>query len=104
MNRFAFLVIGMVLGGLLTVGAQSYHIVHADNGLNLVQKRHASLSDTYIDVRHWGIAEWAQHPDLLWSLHQSQKSDVLGDTPVLNTNVRDVSNAFQQQFGSSYSR
>jgi len=34
----------------------------------IVPKRRAGLDDTYVDVRDWGITEWSEHPDLVYTL------------------------------------
>ena len=91
MWRVTWLLGGVVLGAVLTIGAQSYHVIHTKEGLKFVAKRNATLSDTYVDVREWGVTEWSKHPDLMWTLAQNDRKDIL------NTNVleRDMQGVWQ---------
>ena len=45
-------------------------------GCHEAAKRQATLADTYIDVRHWTVADWSKHPDLMLSLSQNGQSSV----------------------------
>ena len=78
MWRITWLLGGVILGATLTLGAQSYHVINTKDGIKLVAKRNSTLTDTYVDVRQWGVAEWSKHPDLMWTLAQNDRKDVLG--------------------------
>ena len=97
LSRLSWLISGMVLGAVLTLGAQRYHVVHTKDGLTLVPKRNATLSDAYVDVRTWGVADWSKHPDLLWSLHSNNRTDILGGTQVFDTDLNNLSRLFDRQ-------
>ena len=54
---------GLLIGGMLTYIAFQSHIVQTPSGVVFVPKQPAiPLSDTYVDIRTWGQAEWAEHP------------------------------------------
>ncbi len=84
MWRITWLVGGIILGSLLTLGAQRYHVIHTKDGLKMVAKRTSTLTDTYVDVREWGVVEWSKHPDLVWTLTQNDRKDVLGSHTLEN--------------------
>ena len=90
MKRIAPFFVGMLLGGFLVWGSMSYHIVRNSDGLNLVPKRYATLKTTYLDVRDWTASDWSRHPDLVWTLTQNGRTDLMGDMPVLDGKVRDI--------------
>jgi hypothetical protein len=90
MGRLGTFFFGIVLGCMLTLGAQSYHVIRTSEGFKLLPKRHVTLSDTYLDVRGWGVGDWSQHPDVLWSLAQNKRDDILGRDQVLSAGLRDL--------------
>jgi hypothetical protein len=81
MGRFSTLMFGMVLGGAAIYGAFSYHIIKADSGFTLVTKRSASLSETYVDIRSFTLADWAKHPELSADIVAAEKQQLLTPTP-----------------------
>ena len=48
--------------------AFTLHFVRTDDDLLIVPKRSPNLDDTYVDVREWGLTEWSEHPDLVYTL------------------------------------
>lgn len=90
MGRLGTFFFGLVLGAVLTLGAQSYHVIRTDDGIKLLPKRQVSLSDTYLDVRGWGLKQWSEHPDVLWSLTEYKRDDILGQEKILGAGLRDV--------------
>ena len=68
MRRLMTFLFGMVVGGALLLGAQQYHIIRAKDGFHLVPKIHSQLSATYVDIRNFTPADWAQHSDVALAL------------------------------------
>jgi hypothetical protein len=70
---------GMVAGAFLTMGAMNFHVVRAQDGFHLVHKIRPQLSETYLDVRSFGVSDWSAHPDLVADLlHDNQQSLMQG--------------------------
>ena len=84
------ILIGAVVGGALIWGALQYHLVRTNEGFTYVPKQHTTLADTYIDVRQWGVTDWAQHPDLALSLSQNGHKDLIGNPEVLEATLKDT--------------
>jgi hypothetical protein len=73
---FTFL-LGVVVGGLLIYGALNYHIVRASDGLHLIPKVDATLANTYVDIRNFGPADWAERPELAMSLLKANRRELM---------------------------
>lgn len=73
---------GMVVGAILLYGAMNYHVVNTHDGLQVVPKTTASLGDTYVDIRGFGIDDWAEHRDLAMALIKADKGELLGDAAI----------------------
>lgn len=68
MKRLMTFVFGMITGAFLLFGALNYYLIRANDGLHLVPKLDAKLAGTYVDIRNFTVADWAQHPDLAGAL------------------------------------
>ena len=77
MKRLTWLVIGMVLGGLLVTGSLKYHVLRTKDGMTLVPKREFSFADAYVDIREFGVSEWAKHQELMLAVVESKKTELL---------------------------
>lgn len=76
--RFLFgVVVGMVAGFLVAVGAMNYHFLRTENSLAIVPKAHAKLANTYVDIRAWTVSDWTAHPDMVLTLIQNDRADLL---------------------------
>lgn len=96
MYRVTWLFAGIVIGAVGILGAQSYHFIHTKDGIKVVAKRHASLTDTYLDVRSWGLADWTKHPDLMVALTQNNRQDIFQSSGSLENSVESVWQSFEQ--------
>jgi hypothetical protein len=67
----------MIVGGLLIYGGLHYHVVSTTSGLHLVPKVNSTLAETYVDIRGWGLAEWAQHKDVAAALLSANRQDLM---------------------------
>lgn len=77
MGRFGWLVLGVVVGGALVFGGQRYHVLRTKDGLAVVPKVSATFSETYVDVRDYGAAEWAAHRSLAAAVVQADRQDLI---------------------------
>ncbi len=90
MRRLFALASGVLLGAVLMWVALQYHVLRTNGGLVMTPKRTATLRESYLDVRRFGVSDWAAHSDVVWSLTQNGKTDVLGDASVVDTTLKDV--------------
>jgi hypothetical protein len=79
MSRLGSTLTGVVLGGALVYGALNYHVLRTAEGVELVPKLSATFSDTYLDVRQYGVAEWADHEQVARAVVKSGKDHILKD-------------------------
>jgi hypothetical protein len=87
MKRYLSFLLGLVTGAALLYVAMSFHVVRSRDGFNLVAKTPARLSETFVDIRTFTMADWASRPQLAAALVQSGKQHLLGDS---------AANAFQE--------
>ena len=80
MSRLPTFLAGMVVGAALLYVAMNYHVMRASDGLHLIAKPTARLSETFVDVRAYSMADWAGHPQLAAALVQADKQYLLGDS------------------------
>jgi hypothetical protein len=80
----------MLLGALGTWSAMHYHLLRTNDGFACVPKYRAGLSGTFVDVRDWSVTEWTEHPELALTLQQNNRTDILGETKVMGTTIRDA--------------
>jgi hypothetical protein len=76
-RRWITFLLGVVVGGVLIFAALNYHIVRARDGLHLIPKADATLASTYVDIRHFGPADWANNPELALSLLEANRRDLM---------------------------
>ena len=60
--------------------AMNFHVVRARDGFHMVNKQPPRMSEAYVDVRSFGMTEWAGHPQLATALVQANKPQLLGDS------------------------
>jgi hypothetical protein len=73
---FSFLM-GLAAGAMLCYGATNYHIVRAQDGFHVVEKVHAELANSYVDVRQFGASDWSNHPDLAAAIVKENKQELI---------------------------
>ncbi|HXT59095.1 MAG TPA: hypothetical protein VN699_10690 [Pirellulales bacterium] len=73
MGRLAMFILGMGVGGALVYGAERYHVLRTNQGLETVPKLSASFSETYVDVRGFGPSDWADHQGLAADVLRARK-------------------------------
>jgi len=74
MGRFLF---GFLLGGATVFFSLHYHVVRAEDGVQFVPKVTSTFSETYVDIRSYGLGDWMEHPNLALALERDGKSELL---------------------------
>ena len=90
--RLAWLFAGVLLGAFGMWGSMNYHLLRTRDGIACVPKYRARLAGTFIDVREWGLTEWTEHPELVMTLEQHDRTEIIGDAKVLGTTLREAMN------------
>ena len=88
MRRMFSMMIALAAGGGLVWGGMNYHVLQTNQGVVVVHKRQSTLSDTYADVREWGLQQWTDHPDLVAALSDAGRADVIENKGVLKTTFK----------------
>jgi hypothetical protein len=79
-NHLGTFIAGMLVGGGLIFGSQNYHVLRTDAGVSVVPKLTASFSDIYVDVRSFGVTDWAQHKALAAAIVKAKKEDIFKES------------------------
>lgn len=79
MRRIMTFLTGMVVGGILLWAALQYHLLQTNSGLQLVPKVNAGLAKTYVDIRGFTVADWAQNTDLVLALTNANQGELMGN-------------------------
>ncbi|MBL9122713.1 MAG: hypothetical protein JNG90_03715 [Planctomycetaceae bacterium] len=77
MGRFSSFLTGAAVGAGLMFGGLTYHVVRTTEGYELVPKISAGFADTYIDVRTFGVSDWANHKPLVAAIVRADKKNIL---------------------------
>lgn len=80
MGRLATFIMGFFLGGVTVYVSLHYHFVHTNDGLHVVPKLASTFSETYVDVRQFGFAEWNEHRALAGAIIQAKRNELFGGT------------------------
>jgi hypothetical protein len=92
MRRIAWLGFGILLGAAGMWASMNYYVLRTKDGITWVPKYRARLAGTFVDVREWGVTEWTEHPELVLTLEQNKRTEIIGDAKVLGTTLRDAMN------------
>jgi hypothetical protein len=82
MGRLWSFLWGAVIGAGVMYGAMTYHVVYTDDGLKVVPKVAAGLASTYVDIRDFGIDDWARHRSLAMALIKADKGELMGGAAI----------------------
>jgi hypothetical protein len=77
MGRLGTFVFGALIGAALMFVSLTYHVVRTASGHELVPKLTAGFSDTYVDVRNFGVSDWSNHKTLVAAIVRADKQDIL---------------------------
>src|SRR5262245_43015861 len=80
MSRLSSFLLGMVVGAALLHVATLDHVVGASDGFHFVAKQPPRLSETYVDIRAFTMADWSNRPQLASALVQANQQQLLGDS------------------------
>jgi hypothetical protein len=83
MKRLSSFLAGVVVGAVGLYGVMTFHVVHANDGLHLVRKVTCGLSDAYVDIRSFSLADWHRHTGLSLAVVHGGKEHLLGDSALL---------------------
>lgn len=99
MGKLYNFVLGVVVGFFLYHVATNYHLVYANDGVHLVGKVQPRLAESYVDVRSFTPADWANHPALMLDLQQAGKGHVItgGTADAVNKALEQGVNQFLPQ-------
>lgn len=76
MGRF---VMGIIVGIALTIGAQRYHVLNTDQGIQFVPKLVQGFGETYLDVREFTLDDWSRHKSVAAAVVHAGKESILRD-------------------------
>lgn len=68
---------GLVLGGGLVYFGLVYHLVQSEDGFHLVPKLQPTFAESYVDVRKFSAADWANHRNLVMAIMQAKQERIL---------------------------
>jgi hypothetical protein len=78
MRRILSFPLGIAVGAMLCYGATNFYVVRADDGIHLVHKQRARLSEAYVDVREFDAGDWSRHAELAAALVAENKQQLMG--------------------------
>jgi hypothetical protein len=76
-RRLMTFFLGMVAGGALLFGAMNYHLIRAHDGVHFVPKISPKLAATYVDIRGFSAADWAQHSEITTALISADQTSLM---------------------------
>jgi hypothetical protein len=77
MRRLMSFLSGVLAGGVLIYLAMNLHLIRARDGFHCIAKAHPQLAATYVDIRQFGVQDWAQHPEVAAALINSNRRDLM---------------------------
>jgi hypothetical protein len=92
MRRLMTVLFGIGLGAGLVLFACHYHLIRTKQEHLVVRKQQISLTNSYVDVRLWGLSEWQEHPKLARAVVDAGHSDIIV-TPTTSDVLRDLFNS-----------
>ena len=104
--RLGSLVTGLVLGGGLVYGALQYHVLRTNEGLQFVPKSTATFAETYVDIRTFGVTDWAQRKSLAADIVKAKKESLFGGaaTNSFNETLDNAMGQFRDNAPAGFSR
>lgn len=73
----AGLLAGAIGGGALVHQALCYHVLRTDSGLVRLEKASPTFGEAYLDVRHYGPADWGRHRAVVLAIMRAGRLDLL---------------------------
>ncbi|MEX2309007.1 MAG: hypothetical protein WD738_15510 [Pirellulales bacterium] len=99
MSRLSSFLLGIATGAALLHAVMSYHVMRASDGFHLVAKQPARMSEAFVDIRSFSMADWASRPQLAADLVRANKQYLLGDSAAaaIQGNVQQLLPAWPKQ-------
>ena len=82
MGRLGIFVCGFLIGGLTVFLSLHYHIVRAHDGWHAISKVNPRFTETYVDIREFGMLQWQQHLGLMAAIVKAEKRELLVNAPL----------------------
>ena len=80
MSRFSSFILGLAVGASVLFAAMNYHVVRARDGFHVVNKQPPRMGETYVDIRDFGMSDWAGRPQLTTALVGANEQRLLGES------------------------
>lgn len=77
MRRLGTFICGLIVGAVLLYAALHYHLIHAADGLHLIPKSDATISQTYVDIREFRARDWLERPELAAAIVEADQEELL---------------------------
>jgi hypothetical protein len=69
--------VGFLVGAAIMYVALLYHVIRANDGWHMIRKVDARLSESYVDIRGFGLSEWRSRPKLALAISTSDQAHLL---------------------------
>src|SRR5262249_16062428 len=79
MSRFSSFLLGAICGALVSYAAMNFHVIRARDGFHFVNEQPPRMAETYVDVRGFGMPDWAGRPQLTSALVGANQQRLLGE-------------------------
>lgn len=80
MGKFYSFLLGLVAGFGAYHLASSHHVIRTDSGLHTTPKVSQTLAGTYVDIRGFTPAQWAEHPALVAAIAKSGDEQLVAES------------------------
>ena len=80
MSRLSTFLAGFVVGAVTLFVAMSYHLVRSNEGVELIAKLPARLSESYVDIRAFSISDWTTRPQLAAALVKANRQHLVSES------------------------
>ena len=77
MSRLGTFFLGFLVGGAVVYTSLHYHIVRAHEGIHMIPKMRSTFSETYVDVRNFGVQDWSQRASLAAAVTAAGKTEIM---------------------------
>lgn len=79
MARFYTFLLGLICGAMALYAVMNFHVIRARDGFHFVNKQPPRIAETYVDIRRFGMGDWAGRPQLVSALGSSNQHGLLGE-------------------------
>ena len=81
-------ILGCMVGAVTLYGSMCFHVVRARDATHVIPKMALTFTDTYVDIREFGVPEWRKHVPLAEALIRANKRELMSDA--LENSVRNA--------------